>query len=111
MVLAENAIRTPNTSFIAIEDSNGRRIQKFLADFDIAIGTGSACSCLKKHTPSATVLSMGVPQRFQKGTIRLSLSKYHIDDFGCSTEDFKPLLDKLAYLSKIPMLHKDGLVR
>lgn len=111
LVLAEKAARTPNTSFIALRGSNGRRIQKFLADFDIAIGTGSACSCLKKHTPSATVTSMGVPPEFQKGTMRISLSKYHTEEFGCKIHDFQPLLDKLSYLKKFPMLHRDGFVR
>lgn len=96
LVLGERAPRTPNTLMVALRNVNARQVQDFLNQRGIAVGTGSACSCLKKPTPSDTIKSMGIPLEFQIGTLRISLSKYNAPRYGGSREQLMPFLKALA---------------
>jgi len=77
LVLGADCLRTPNTLFFGLRDRNSRAIQEILSASGIAVGTGSACSCLKNPKPSATVQAMNVPPQYALGMIRISLSKYN----------------------------------
>jgi len=92
LILGEGTQRTPNTLMVAFRNVNGRELQSFLADRHIAIGIGSACSCIKKPKPSATVVAMNVPPNYQLGTMRVSLSKYNLPK---GREGLMPLLKAL----------------
>lgn len=96
IVLGNKAIRTPNTLMLAIHKANGRELQSYLSNSDIAVGIGSACACLKTPKPSETVKSMRVPLDYQLGTLRISLSKYNSASYGGSFKDFDQLLAALA---------------
>ncbi len=106
MILGESAPRTPNTLMVAIRDANGRQIQEFLSQRDIVVGTGSACSCLKKSTPSDTIVSMQVPEDFQRGTVRISLSKYNSPQYGGRQDDLLPLLHALTIWRQAQLLRR-----
>ena len=64
---------------VSFKNISGEEIQAMLDDRDIAVSTGSACHSGIK-TPSSTLVSIGVPDEFLFGTIRISLSHMNTMD-------------------------------
>lgn len=108
LILGELTPRTPNTLMIAIRNANSRRLQEYLNEKNIIVGTGSACSCLKKPTPSDTIISMGVPQEYQIGTLRISLSRYNAPLYGGGAEQVAPFLRALNLWFQAQGLGRDA---
>lgn len=90
MILCKSANRVPGTLLVAFRNVVGRDLQRFLAQHNIAVGTGSACSCLKEFKPSATVQAMHVPPDFAMGTLRISLSRFHTPRHGFTPDLLEP---------------------
>lgn len=74
----------PGIINVSFKNLRGDEIQSMLDDRGIAVSTGSACHS-GVNTPSNTLVSIGVPNEYINGTIRISLS--HMNTMN-EAEDF-----------------------
>lgn len=79
---------SPAIMSLAFADIKGEVLLHMLENYDIIIGTGSACS--SKNKQSRLSKSIKLDGRYSEGIIRISFSKYN------SLEEVELLADKLA---------------
>lgn len=82
MVIGRGAPRLWNTSCVCFRGTPARQMQEFLDSRGIAVGTGSACSCLKDPKPSPTLEAMNVPPEWSSGALRFSFGRYQAPSLG-----------------------------
>lgn len=73
-VIGDREHRLANTTNLAFEFVEGHELVKLLADRDIAVSSGSACSS-GAIEPSHVLRAMNIPFGFSRGAIRFSLSQ------------------------------------
>lgn len=71
--------RVPNTTNLSIEGVDGEAVILGLSDVGVCASTGSACSSGSME-PSHVLVAMRLPQEHLRGTLRLSVSRYTIDE-------------------------------
>lgn len=103
IILGETAVRVPNTTLAGIRGLASRQVQQQLADQNIAVGTGSACSCLHDAKPSNTVKLMGTPPPFQTGVLRFSFCRYDAPSLGGDPEVVNRVLRALTACQAHPV--------
>lgn len=83
-ILGQKASRLCNTTFAIFPGIEGEMLVHQLAEYGIAVSSGSACS-QGSDRPSHVATAMGVNYADAKSTLRMSLSRYsteqHIDVF------------------------------
>lgn len=86
----------PNIVSISIRDMKAEVISNLLAQDDIIVGMGSACS--SKHSDHRVLNAMGVKKDFVEGTLRISFSgDIELEDID---EVVKRILDYVVYLKE-----------
>ena len=66
---------SPAIMTVAFEKLKGEVLLHMLEEWDIVVGTGSACS--SKNKQSRLTAAIGLPAAFSEGVLRLSFSKYN----------------------------------
>lgn len=66
---------SPAIMTVAFEKLKGEVLLHMLEEWDIVVGTGSACS--SKNKQSRLAAAIGLPAAFSEGVLRLSFSKYN----------------------------------
>lgn len=93
------ANRVPNTTNIGFEYIEGELILLHLSDLGICASSGSACTSGSLE-PSHVLRAMNVPFTAIHGSIRLSLSKYTIEDeVDYVASVFPGIIEKLCNIS------------
>ena len=91
--------RLPNTSNISFKNVEGEAILLMLDRLGICASSGSACTSGSLE-PSHVLRAMGVPFNYAHGSIRLSLSRYTIeDDVNFVIEHFPQVIETLRAIS------------
>lgn len=91
--------RLPNTSNISFKNVEGEAILLMLDRLGIAASSGSACTSGSLE-PSHVLRAMGVPFNYAHGSIRLSLSRYTIeDDIDYVLKEFPGVIETLRQIS------------
>ncbi|MBW2183084.1 MAG: aminotransferase class V-fold PLP-dependent enzyme, partial [Deltaproteobacteria bacterium] len=91
--------RLPNTTNISFEYVEGEAILLMLSEKGIAASSGSACTSGSLE-PSHVLRAMGIPFTFVHGSVRLSLSRYTIDeDIDYIIEHLPATINRLRELS------------
>jgi cysteine desulfurase len=88
----------PHILSVSFSGLLGEVLLHHLEEKGIMVSTGSACHARWKDL-SATIKALRVPDRFARGTIRFSLSKYTDEDEIAYTLD--TLADRVAYLREV----------
>ena len=79
---------SPAIMSLAFADIKGEVLLHMLEDYDIIVGTGSACS--SKNKQSRIAKAIGLNTRYSEGILRISFSKYN------TQEEVELLAEKLA---------------
>ena len=99
MVNGDVENRLPNTSNISFKNVEGEAILLMLDRLGICASSGSACTSGSLE-PSHVLRAMGVPFNYAHGSIRLSLSRYTIeDDVNFVIEHFPQVIETLRAIS------------
>ena len=99
MVNGDVENRLPNTTNIAFKNVEGEAILLMLDRLGICASSGSACTSGSLE-PSHVLRAMGVPFNYAHGSIRLSLSRYTIeDDVNFVIEHFPQVIETLRAIS------------
>ncbi len=80
---------SPAIMSLSFQNVKGEVLLHMLENYDIIVGTGSACS--SKNKQSRLVKAIGLESEFSEGVIRISFSKYN------TLDEVKLLGDKLVY--------------
>jgi len=78
---------SPAVMSLAFDDIKGEVLLHMLEEFDIVVGTGSACS--SKNKQSRVAKAIGLPKEYTEGILRISFCKYN------TLEEVKLLAEKL----------------
>ena len=79
VIFGRNEPRLPNTSCFALPGHNANALVDRLALRGLYVGTGSACSSGALHPPRS-LLAMGVSHPLASAAIRVSLSRYSLNE-------------------------------
>lgn len=82
-----------NTLCACFRNIPNRSLQAFLDRAGIAVGVGSACSCLRNPKPSPTLEAMGIPPEYSSGAVRFSFGRYQAPVMGGDPG----LIDRICY--------------
>ena len=76
----ENCVEncSPAIMSLAFETIKGEVLLHMLEEFEIVVGTGSACS--SKNKQSRVAKAIGLPKEYTEGILRISFSKYNTID-------------------------------
>ena len=83
---------SPAIMSLAFADIKGEVLLHMLEQFDIIVGTGSACS--SKNKQSRVAKAIGLDSNYSEGVLRISFSKYN------TLDEVQLLAEKLAYCVK-----------
>ena len=83
---------SPAIMSLAFADIKGEVLLHMLEEFDIIVGTGSACS--SKNKQSRIAKAIGLDPNYSEGVLRISFSKY------TTLDEVKLLAEKLAFCVK-----------
>ncbi len=83
---------SPAIMSLAFADIKGEVLLHMLEQFDIIVGTGSACS--SKNKQSRIAKAIGLDANYSEGVLRISFSKYN------TLEEVNLLAEKLAFCVK-----------
>ena len=72
VIFGAGAPRLPNTCYFAYPGIHGETLVIELDNAGYAVGSGAACSSAE-HTPSGTLMAMGVEPELARGAVRFSL--------------------------------------
>ena len=96
---ADRERRLPNSASFAFENVEGEAVLLQLDLLGIAASSGSACTTASLE-PSHVLVAMGVPERYQRGSLRLTLGKGNtMDDVDYLLEVLPPAVEKIRALS------------
>lgn len=96
---ADNSQRLPNTVNISFSKTNGENILAKLADLEICVSTGSACSA-KSHAASAVLQAMNIPYSDAMGAIRFSLGRYNTaEEIDFAIKNLPPIIEEIRAIS------------
>lgn len=91
--------RLPNTTNISFKNVEGEAILLMLDRLGIAASSGSACTSGSLE-PSHVLRAMGVPFNYAHGSIRLSLSRYTLEeDIDYVIREFPGVIETLRAIS------------
>jgi cysteine desulfurase len=97
--------RVSNTTNISFEFVEGEAILLMLDKEGICASSGSACTSGSLE-PSHVLRSMGVPFTYAHGSVRLSLSRYTVDeDVDAVLEHLPPIIRRLREISPFSADH------
>lgn len=83
---------SPAIMSLAFADIKGEVLLHMLEEFDLIVGTGSACS--SKNKQSRIAKAIGLDPNYSEGVLRISFSKYN------TLEEVQLLAEKLAFCVK-----------
>lgn len=93
------ANRLPNTTNISFEYIEGESILLMISEKGICASSGSACTSGSLE-PSHVLMSMAVPQTYQHGSVRLSLSVYNTqEEVDYTIRELPPIIERLRAIS------------
>jgi cysteine desulfurase len=93
------AERLPNTTNISFEYIEGESILLMISEKGICASSGSACTSGSLE-PSHVLMSMAVPQTYQHGSVRLSLSVYNTqEEVDYIIREMPPVIERLRAIS------------
>ncbi len=93
------ADRLPNTTNISFEYIEGESILLMISEKGICASSGSACTSGSLE-PSHVLMSMAVPQTYQHGSVRLSLSVYNTqEEVDYVIKELPPIIERLRAIS------------
>ena len=96
---ADRERRLPNSASFAFENVEGEAVLLQLDLLGIAASSGSACTTASLE-PSHVLVAMGVPERYQRGSLRLTLGKGNtMDDVDYLLDVLPPAVEKIRALS------------
>ena len=95
----ERSRRLPNSASFAFENVEGEAVLLQLDLLGIAASSGSACTTASLE-PSHVLVAMGVPERYQRGSLRLTLGKSNtMSDVDYLLDVLPPAVEKIRALS------------
>ncbi|HEY8173596.1 MAG TPA: cysteine desulfurase family protein [Dehalococcoidia bacterium] len=95
--------RLPNSASFAFENVEGEAVLLQLDLLGIAASSGSACTTASLE-PSHVLVAMGVPERYLRGSLRLTLGTDNtLDDVDRLLEVLPPAVEKIRSLA--PVVH------
>lgn len=93
------AERLPNTTNISFEYIEGESILLMISEKGICASSGSACTSGSLE-PSHVLMSMAVPQTYQHGSVRFSLSVYNTqEEVDYIIKELPPIIERLRAIS------------
>jgi cysteine desulfurase len=91
--------RLPNSASFAFENVEGEAVLLQLDLLGVAASSGSACTTASLE-PSHVLVAMGVPERYQRGSLRLTLGKGNtMADVDYLLDVLPPAVEKIRALS------------
>jgi cysteine desulfurase len=97
----DRARRLPNSASFAFEHLEGETVLLQLDLLGIAASSGSACTTASLE-PSHVLVAMGVPERYLRGSLRLTLGHENtMDDIDYLLEVLPPAVAKIRALAPV----------
>jgi cysteine desulfurase len=91
--------RLPNSASFAFENVEGEAVLLQLDLLGVAASSGSACTTASLE-PSHVLMAMGVPERYLRGSLRLTLGHDNtMDDVEYLLDVLPPAVEKIRALA------------
>ena len=96
---SDRSKRLPNSASVAFENVEGEAVLLQLDLLGVAASSGSACTTASLE-PSHVLMAMGVPERYLRGSLRLTLGNDNtLDDVEYLLDVLPPAVEKIRALA------------